>query len=387
MKITARDTAKPMKNQPIFEPCLLYETFAMMSRYFNERPYRDTADVLLERYSGMLSEKERAAIAKNAEALDRITNRLCAGLDRGEPELVFFFKPFDTERRGEVNCIGRVLLFSFMNTAIPGYDALIADIKQRHARAVADGARVVDFNNAGVYWSTTAEGPAPSLFEQIYSLHYPAEAKLDTYRVLSDFDRFLDRLAELMRPYAEKLSACLCELTPAYTAALKAWQERIEESGLEHFAPLLKLTEPAFGEAHSMNVNVGIFLFNEVGFGNAPGEEHSVVLYIGMGVYPGFERGYDEHRAERLSEIFRLLADPAKLDLLSRLARESSYCLELSKQTGVNPGNVSRNLNALSDCGLLDKQRSGGRTYYTTNGKALKKAFIDTEVLILDPEI
>ena len=48
-----------MQNVLIKEPCLLYETFAMMSRYFNEKPYRQTADVLLERYGGILSEEFR----------------------------------------------------------------------------------------------------------------------------------------------------------------------------------------------------------------------------------------------------------------------------------------------------------------------------------------
>ncbi len=369
-------------------PCLLYETFAMMSRYFNERPYRETADILLERYGGVLSDADRAALSRNADMLDRITNELCADLDRGEPEIAFFFKPFDTGRRGEVNCIGRVLLFSLMSTLIPDFDEHIADIKARHEKAVADGARVVDFNAAGVYWSTSAEGPCPSLFEQIYALHYPAEAKLNTFRVLSDFDRFIDRLAELMRPYAQRLSERLPELLPAYGEAARAWRDRVEENGLVYFSQLLHLTEPAFDRAGSLDINVGIFLFNEVGFGNSPSPDRlSLVLIIGIGVYPGFERGYNERRAEKLAEVFRLLADPAKLDLLSRLAKQRSYCLELSKQTGVNAGNVSRSLNALFDSGLLEKQRVGGRTYYTTNEKALKKAFIDAELLISDPEI
>ena len=275
-----------------------------------------------------------------------------------------------------------------MDPSVPDIDGLIEDTKARHARAIADGARVVDFNNAGVYWSTTAEGPCPSLFEQIYTLDYPVEAKLDSYRALSDFERFTDRLAELMRPYAERLSKRLGELRPAYETVAEAWFSRINSRGLDCFEPLLKLTEASLETAEALEVNIGMFLFNEAGFGAIPGSTgETVMLYIGMGVYPGFERGYDEHRAERLAETFRLLADPAKLDLLSRLAKKRSYCLELSKQTGVNPGNVSRNLTALADCGLLERQRVGGRTYYTTDPAALKKAFIDAEVLILDPEI
>ena len=69
----------------IKEPCLLYETFAMMSRYFSERPYRETADTLLERYGGVLSDAQRRQILemlKEEGALVEFSGRIRIPEDR-----------------------------------------------------------------------------------------------------------------------------------------------------------------------------------------------------------------------------------------------------------------------------------------------------------------
>lgn len=365
-------------------PCLLYEAFAMASNYFNQRSYAKIAESLLERYGGAMKADEIAELKTMAGLLDRFMNEACADMNTDDQELAFYLKPFNTGRKTELNCIGRVLLFSLLSLKETGFEEQLVATKVRWNELNKHGLRIMDFNNAGIYLMRADDDPMPPLFEQIYALHYPSDAKLDTYHVLSDFDASIDRLGELLRPYAEKIAAGMARLSPAYEAALHFWQSYIAEDS-ERMSALVPGTEASVDTASEHLFNVALFLFNEIGYGNSPlnENEHAINYYIGLAIRPCFGTRHVECKIDRLTETMKALSDPAKLDILVRLCRGSGYCLELSKETGINAGNVSRHLNTLFDCGLLTKERRGGRTYYRTDASALHTALSEMETYIV----
>ncbi|MDK8769199.1 metalloregulator ArsR/SmtB family transcription factor [Corynebacterium freneyi] len=66
--------------------------------------------------------------------------------------------------------------------------------------------------------------------------------------------------------------------------------------------------------------------------------------------------------AERYAALFRVLADPARLRILSKLAAEGCGPItvgELTGRLGLSQPTVSHHLKKLSDAGLLEKSRSG----------------------------
>lgn len=66
--------------------------------------------------------------------------------------------------------------------------------------------------------------------------------------------------------------------------------------------------------------------------------------------------------AARYAELFKVLADPERLKLLSRLAEEGCGPLnvnELTELSGLSQPTVSHHLKRLTDAGLLEKQRQG----------------------------
>lgn len=66
--------------------------------------------------------------------------------------------------------------------------------------------------------------------------------------------------------------------------------------------------------------------------------------------------------AARYAELFKVLADPERLKLLSRLAEEGCGPLsvnELTDLSGLSQPTVSHHLKRLTDAGLLEKQRQG----------------------------
>ena len=66
--------------------------------------------------------------------------------------------------------------------------------------------------------------------------------------------------------------------------------------------------------------------------------------------------------ADRYAQLFKVLADPARLRLLSQLAEDGCGPIsvsELAEQSGLSQPTVSHHLKKLTDAGLLRKIRNG----------------------------
>lgn len=75
-----------------------------------------------------------------------------------------------------------------------------------------------------------------------------------------------------------------------------------------------------------------------------------------------------EERAERLADAFRIVADGARLRILSLIAAndpEESWVGEMTEALGLSQPTVSHHLRVLFEAGLLDRQSRGSRTYYS----------------------
>lgn len=83
---------------------------------------------------------------------------------------------------------------------------------------------------------------------------------------------------------------------------------------------------------------------------------------------PLLELPLDEMRAERMADAFRVVADSARLRILSVIASkdpEESWVGELTEALGLSQPTVSHHLRVLLEAGLIERQPRGNRTYYT----------------------
>lgn len=67
---------------------------------------------------------------------------------------------------------------------------------------------------------------------------------------------------------------------------------------------------------------------------------------------------------ERMSALFRALADPTRLQLLRALSLECKSVSQLVRESGVPQPLVSRHLHILRDVGLARSQRRGAFIFY-----------------------
>lgn len=83
---------------------------------------------------------------------------------------------------------------------------------------------------------------------------------------------------------------------------------------------------------------------------------------------PLLELPLDELRAERMADAFRVVADSARLRILSVIASkdpEECWVGELTEALGLSQPTVSHHLRVLHEAGLIERQPRGNRTYYT----------------------
>ena len=374
-----------MKVKMKSEPFLLYETMGMVCRYFTKSSYVKTAELLTGKYGGLLTQSQINELNNNAMLAEQFTNVVCADLDLESPDIKFFFKPFETGRPNEINCVARVLLLSLMGLSHTGFDEEIAETKKRWHDIKKDGVEIIEFTNAGISLTSAQGREVPTLFEQLYALQYPHEAKMDAFRVLDSFDFYIDKLADILRPYAERLREGMSRLEPIYASAAAHWEESFKRMSREQFLELVHI-DPESEKFYETTVAVSLFFFNEIGYGYdiVPNSDDEVTtIFIGAAVYPEYTKGYSEQRADRLAEIMKSFSDPVKLDILARLSVTPDYCLNISQQMKLNAGNASRHLTSLYDCGLLLKERHSGRTYYNTDIDAVKRVFSDLEAYLV----
>jgi ArsR family transcriptional regulator len=80
---------------------------------------------------------------------------------------------------------------------------------------------------------------------------------------------------------------------------------------------------------------------------------------------PVLASALDEDAAEELAGAFKVLADPARLRLLSLIAAAGEVCAcELVEPLGRSQPTVSHHLKVLHEAGLLDREKRGSWVWY-----------------------
>ena len=82
----------------------------------------------------------------------------------------------------------------------------------------------------------------------------------------------------------------------------------------------------------------------------------------------------DTASAERLAGVFKALADPARVKLLSLIAASGEACVcDLTDPLGLTQPTVSHHIKMLVDTGFVSREQRGKWAYYRVNNDALDK--------------
>lgn len=364
-----------MSVQFVKEPYLLLETVKMLYQYYEGRSC--TALAGQRRLSAHPSERKRD------EAIDQIIQNVCGGLDRDDPQMRYYFGRIETGTGFEDIFLAQLMTYSFITLKYPDFSENIQEIHEQWAYLQEDGIGIASHGIAGLIFERGVPG---DLFEQIASLKLPADFRLELYRVFRSFDKELDKLAALLRPYACRLERELSEnswiLDELNGYWITAFSQRDPLELLEHAVG----ENVIFGAGETTRVAVSVMDFDEMIYDMAGSSVFPLpgnLLYIGSIVNASSSvrnRGGD---LNSLASAMKALGDRRRLELLQRLGKGRSYCRELAEAMDLDPGNLSRSLSILYDCGFLTQQRENMRCYYELDRDALHQFFRVAEMQLL----
>jgi ArsR family transcriptional regulator, arsenate/arsenite/antimonite-responsive transcriptional repressor len=83
----------------------------------------------------------------------------------------------------------------------------------------------------------------------------------------------------------------------------------------------------------------------------------------------------DDEQAEATAEVFRALADPARVKIVNLLAtRAEPVCAcEFMPSLKLSQATVSHHLKKLTDAGLLEREQRGKWAYFSLDAAALRR--------------
>lgn len=76
---------------------------------------------------------------------------------------------------------------------------------------------------------------------------------------------------------------------------------------------------------------------------------------------------------ERVCEIYRLLGDNTRFDILCYLRGRTAYVQELSSRFSLSRNTIHHHMNKLADCGLVQCTIRGNRTFYTLDEEMVQQ--------------
>jgi ArsR family transcriptional regulator, arsenate/arsenite/antimonite-responsive transcriptional repressor len=93
----------------------------------------------------------------------------------------------------------------------------------------------------------------------------------------------------------------------------------------------------------------------------------------------------EDEQADATATLFKALADPARVKVMSLLARsEAPVCAcEFIPALGLTQATVSHHLKKLTDAGLLEREQRGKWAYFSLNPEAVSRL----EGLVRIPEV
>jgi DNA-binding transcriptional ArsR family regulator len=228
-----------------------------------------------------------------------------------------------------------------------------------------------------------ADAQLPSLRSETPEEIATVRARLERLRTDGDYrNSYVDLLQEMWAYVEEEWER---EGRPAVLAESQRWTRALADG-----APFRKLMDcnrlwearPEVDRFADEAASQGSLILNPCWFG---GKIHVLELdglvYVGRGVRHG-DMSYRKVAAEISADI-KALADPTRLAILLRLARDPASVTELARQFDLSQPTVSAHVQILRDAGLIDERTVGRSAMLSASEDGLRRLFSGAQESLL----
>ncbi len=368
------------------KPFMLYETVEMVCAYVNHESMAFHRD----RMNRGNKEKPDGIWYRRLTRLQEIMEMCCGDLNRDDSAVQHFFRKMETGNTGAYAYLAVGLTQAFMLYQSPDFDEEIQALKTHWRRLQEEGFTLQEFGGGGLNIAPlNPEEENRPLHLQIYDLDYPPELRLELLTAYLSYDRELDALAELLRPYALRLQNHYAQEPWLMDSTVAYWQEQFRTmTPEEFFRKGLKLNEE-LREMAERRVCFSLMGCGQVAvvLREPEGEMGYGLFIMGCAAMINFGILDSNVNIEQVLSKIRSISDWNKFEILRRLSRQESYCQKLADELDCHTGNISRNLTTLWKDGFLTRREGENRVYYETNAEELAKFFKKVYVILADRDL
>lgn len=276
------------------------------------------------------------------------------------------------------------MIDSFHSMRFHDFRESIDDIHKSWQQLHRSNAHIRSYDGGGLLFAFDEKG---DLFEHISSLELPAQSKLDLYKIFRNFDEELDIFADLIEPYAIRLGEEYRAHPWLFDEVCEYWEDIFERLPPQSFLQHAAYPGGERTVSGDMLVCVSMMSYQDVSYiliDDFLSDGMCNLMCIGCSITVESVFRTRAIDMDDIAATLKIISDRRRLEILHRLSRKCYYCHELSEVMGVDPGNLSRSLTALHNCGFLTQERRNLRCYYRLNSDALHDFFQLCESTLFD---
>lgn len=290
----------------------------------------------------------------------------CSGMDPEDPRVRFYFEDVPLEGLSDRgSCLGCTMLYSYLAIEHSEPQAYAQDISRRWAQRQRDGFQIDGIDEFTLDFREDGQKNL-SLAEELAGLAIPEWYRMRLLEVLSAFDLHLNRLLEILSPVTQALPALLEPWTSQIPQLTEHWQRAFRENSPDSFF----LSRVRLSDTRIERMELAFrFFFPVCSPGRYDNQLRSTRFHMGVYIDPAGEQPESQTIPNEVElEALRLLANPARIQMLRLMRDEPMSGHELAQALDLNSGTVSRDLNSLNNARLLLVGSStGARFKYRTN--------------------
>lgn len=188
----------------------------------------------------------------------------------------------------------------------------------------------------------------------------------------ANFDEYVDRLETIIRPAVD----IIIENAELYEESVKKCAETIDEcGGISGY--MLKRHKYAMSVGGAHRAHLCVLMPYSISLRD--GIIENLDTYIGVGIDEIIALRNSSRENLKLSNMFKMLSDETRLEILQAICKRAMYGLEIAEQFNISASTVSYHMRKLNRGGFTESYFDSGKTYYRANRDGIRHFIKDIE--------
>lgn len=309
--------------------------------------------------------------------VQRMMHMACAGLNRQNPAVSFFFQSCTlTDGSCVRTCIARNMIYLASNYARDPGGKSLADSLAVTRALWEDSLRGREYPvSIGKYtidcgWKNESVPESPSFAQSIAGLPLPQYYQARLQEALGHYGQYARQLEGLLTPVAQRLEQLLLPWVKRAEPLRNAWEAYFSQPNLPQ---LLEQHWQISAAAQMDEICVALrYLDARTKLVSMNTNEGKRVLCVHIGVSNAAENLRSSEFAPWVIHSLRLMGSASRLQMLQAMKKKPMSIRELVQELDMHMGTVGRDISSLLTAGLVTVDVSSDRRRYQTDANTIR---------------